>query len=189
MALFNETSLGSQARSLKSGLYGLQRRGINGPDWLKKSGVKLGAKLILVTLVMTWLITSTSWEVTSLLLLEVSWAVALSTQGRMSSKAVWAVGFSTHWFIDTHVSAVTLIQHGDIVSYSGCKFWNLLCDWIITILTNFKTNVLHEMVFGCDSVVWNNSQIIMVWVFGKFELIWIKWQKRAFVNSVEVFKF
>lgn len=58
---------------------------------------------------MTVLTTLTSLKVTSFDLTKVSCAVALSTHGRMSSSAVWAVGFWTHSSIATHVSATALL--------------------------------------------------------------------------------
>lgn len=108
VALLKSTSPGAQVRFVKSGWYGLQRIGSRGPDWLKYNGLKLGEKLEFETLLMTWLTTLTSWVVTSLLFVMVSCAVMLSTHGRISSNAVWAVGFLTHWFIAIQLSAVTL---------------------------------------------------------------------------------
>lgn len=63
---------------------------------------------MLETLVITWFTKLTSSEVTSLLRNNVSCAVVLSTQGRISSRAVFEVGYWIHSFIATHVSAVTL---------------------------------------------------------------------------------
>lgn len=65
---------------------------------------------MLETLDTTVLMSSTSWPVTSLLRIRVSWAVALSVQGKISSRAVLLEGLSTHSLIATHVSAVALMR-------------------------------------------------------------------------------
>lgn len=118
VALFKFTSPAVQVRSAMLGKNGLQRIGTNGPDWLKYIGTKLAAKFMFETLVMTSLIKLTSWAVTSLLRNKVSWVVALSTQGSILSNAVCAVGFWTHSFIATQVSAATLVfQREEKVSF------------------------------------------------------------------------
>lgn len=58
--------------------------------------MKLGAKFMFDTLVMTWLTKLTSSEVTSLLLDKASCPVVLSTQGRISSIVVCSAGNWVH---------------------------------------------------------------------------------------------
>jgi len=96
VAFWNVTSSEEQLRLVRSELNGLQRRGT---DWFA-----------FVKLEMTLSNSSMILYVTILLFKYVSITAFSSTHGKMSSSAVWAVGFTTHSSIATHVSPAILLK-------------------------------------------------------------------------------